>query len=138
MWEHFWTLQSFFLQEHILNAHFFYIFWLSKKFRVFGARPIIKMILAHIFLPAMLLVICKTQQAPAHIANAIGNEENVFNDSPASETSNATELLERYRQLVAKSLLKLYDSCRVHDFLQNLKRDMENDMSEYCCITCPL
>lgn len=93
------------------------------------------MILAHIFLPAMLLVICKTQQAPAHITNAIGNEENVFNDSPAKETPNAnsrTELLDRYRQLIANSLLKLYDSCKVHDFLQNLKHDMESDMSKYC------
>lgn len=91
------------------------------------------MILAHIFLPAMLLVICKTQQAPAHITNAIGNEESVYNDSPASETPNATsksELLDRYRQLVAKSLIKMYDSCKVHDFLQNFKHDMENDMSE--------
>lgn len=91
------------------------------------------MILAHIFLPAMLLVICKTQQAPARIPNAIGNDENVFSDSPASEIPNANgkaDLLDRYRQLVAKSLLKLYDSCKVHDFLQNLKHDMENDLSE--------
>lgn len=91
------------------------------------------MILAHIFLPAMLLVICKTQQAPAHIPNAIDNEENVFNDSPAKEAPNATsktELLDLYRQLIANSLLKLYDSCKVHDFLQNLKHDMESDISK--------
>lgn len=93
----------------------------------------IKMILAHIFLPAMLLIICKTQQAPARITSAIGNDENVYNDAPASETPNPTsktELLDRYRQLVAKSLIKLHDSCKVHDFLQNFKHDMENDMSK--------
>lgn len=91
------------------------------------------MILAHIFLPTMLLVICKTQQAPAHITTAIGNEESVYNDSPANETPNASskaDLLDRYRQLVAKSLIKLPDSCKVYDFLQNLKLDMENDMSK--------
>lgn len=132
----------------MLNSDNFLIF---IKFIGLGGRFIflvgpsldrIKMILAHIFLPAMLLVICKTQQAPAHITTAIGNEESVYNDSPASETPNATsktELLDRYRQLVAKSLIKMHDSCKVHDFLQNFKHDMENDMSKYftiplCCL----
>lgn len=67
----------------------------------------------------------------------MGNEENVFNDSPAGEippAASKTDLLDRYRQLVVKSLLKLYDSCKVHDFLQNLKHDMENDMSKQCLI----
>lgn len=92
-----------------------------------------KMILAHIFLPLMLLVICRTQQAPAHLASAYGNEESVYNGVPASETTTAasqTELLDRYRQLTAKSLLKLYDSCKVHDFLQNLKHNIENDIGK--------
>lgn len=92
------------------------------------------MIVAHIFLPAMLLIICRTQQVPAHIANAIGNEEIVYSDSAGSEPPNITtktELLNRYRQLIATSLIRLYDSCKVHDFLQNLKRDIENDMSKY-------
>lgn len=91
------------------------------------------MILAHIFLPAMLLVICRSQQAPAH--TTYGNDENTYgNLSPGSETlttsitASSDELLDRYRQLTAKSLLKMYDSCKVHDFLQNLKRNIENDI----------
>lgn len=91
------------------------------------------MILAHIFLPAMLLVICRSQQAPAHVA--YGNEENVYgNLSPVSDTTptppvtSNDELLERYRQLTAKSLIRLFDSCKVHDFLQNLKRNLANDI----------
>lgn len=81
----------------------------------------------------MLLVICRSQQAPAHLA--YGNEENAFgNLSPGTEASSApisannNELLDRYRQLTAKSLLKMYDSCKVHDFLQNLKHNIENDI----------
>lgn len=92
------------------------------------------MILAHVFLPAMLLVICRSQQAPAH---TYGNEESVFgNASPGSDTvstsatTNSDELLDRYRQLTAKSLLRLYDSCKVHDFLQNLKHNIENDLGK--------
>lgn len=95
------------------------------------------MILAHIFLPAMLLIICRTQQVPAHIVNANGNEESIYSDSPTNEAPNSTsktELLGRYRQLIATSLLRLYDSCKVHDFLQNLKRDIENDLSKYAIL----
>lgn len=85
----------------------------------------------------MLLVICKSQQAPAHLTSTYGNEESVYgNVSPASDTiSTATttssdELLDRYRQLTAKSLMRLYDSCKVHDFLQNLKHNIENDIGK--------
>lgn len=95
------------------------------------------MILAHIFLPAMLLVICRSQQTPAHLTNIYGNEENVYdNVSPESDTISTStttsndELLDRYRQLTAKSLLRLYDSCKVHDFLQNLKHNIENDIGK--------
>lgn len=91
------------------------------------------MIFAHIFLPAMLLVICKSQQAPSHY----GNEENMYgNVSPGSDTistqttTSSDELLDRYRQLTAKSLLRLYDSCKVHDFLQNIKHNIENDIGK--------
>lgn len=81
----------------------------------------------------MLLVICRSQQTPAHIGSAYGNEEIVFNGIPASDASPAAtrnDLLDRYRQLTAKSLLTLYDSCKVHDFLQNIKHNMENDLGK--------
>lgn len=81
----------------------------------------------------MLLVICKSQQAPTHY----GNEENVFgNLSPGIDTistpttTSSDELLDRYRQLTAKSLLRLYDSCKVHDILQNIKHNIENDIGK--------
>lgn len=94
------------------------------------------MYLAHIFLPAMLIVICRSQQAPSHFPGAYGSDEsmNFFGKEPVSSDSFAplvtesnTELLDRYRQLTAKSLLNLRDSCKVHDFLQNLKHNMEVD-----------
>lgn len=75
----------------------------------------------------MLLVICRTQQMPVH---AYGSEESVFNGLPSNETPNKSDLLDRYRQLTAKSLLRLYDSCKVHDFLQNLKHNLENDIGK--------
>lgn len=94
------------------------------------------MILAHIFLPAMLLVICRSQQAPPHLTNVYGNEESVYGNVATSDSksnpsppSNA-ELLDRYRQLAIKSLLKLPDSCKVHDLLQNLKHNIENDIGK--------
>lgn len=87
----------------------------------------------------MLLVIVRSQQAPAHMPNVYGNEESVYgNPSPNSDPiappaiTNNDELLGRYRQLTAKSLLRLYDSCKVHDFIQNFKHNMENDIGEWC------
>lgn len=105
----------------------------SNHYRVVYRDREKKMFLAHIFLPAMLLVICRSQQAPAHLA--YGNEENVYgNLSPnndaisTSSSTNNDELLDRYRHLTAKSLIRLYDSCKVHDFLQNLKHNIANDI----------
>lgn len=94
------------------------------------------MYLAHIFLPAMLIVICRSQQASSHFPGAYGSDEsmNFFGNQQVSSdsfaplvTESSTELLDRYRQLTAKSLLNLRDSCKVHDFLQNLKHNMEVD-----------
>lgn len=85
----------------------------------------------------MFIVICKSQQASPHFTPAFVNEEtpNIYGrmaDIPTSTTNNGPdELLDRYRQFIAKSLLKLYDSCKVHDFLQNIKHNMENDMGRY-------
>lgn len=87
----------------------------------------------------MLLVICRSQQAPAHLTSAFGNEESVYGNvapgsdtisTPTTSTTNSDELLDRYRQLTAKSLLKLYDSCKVHDMFQNLKHNIENDIGK--------
>lgn len=98
------------------------------------------MYLAHIFLPAMLIVICRSQQPPSHYASAYGSDEslNFFGNQPTLSETLATsttmgndDLLDRYRELIVKSLLKLSDSCKVHDFLQNLKRNMENDLGIY-------
>lgn len=99
------------------------------------------MILAHIFLPAMLLVICRSQQAPTHLASTYGSQENVYgivppgNDFSGAPTTITTtsndDLLDKYRKLTAKSLLRLYDSCKVHDFLQNLKHNVENEIGMY-------
>lgn len=51
---------------------------------------------------------------------------------PSTPNAIGTDiLLDRYRQLIANSLLKLYDSCKVHDFLQNIRRNMENDNGEW-------
>lgn len=91
------------------------------------------MVLAHIFLPAILLLICKSQQTLTHEASGFGDEENIYGN-PSSETiaiptiTSSDELLDRYRQLTAKSLLRLYNSCEVHDFLQNLKHNMGNNI----------
>lgn len=94
----------------------------------------------------MLLVICKSQQTSNHLSPALGNEEtpNFFGSggggggggiSPMPESSipnviGSDILLDRYRELIANSLLKLYDSCKVHDFLQNIRRNLENDNGE--------
>lgn len=98
-----------------------------------------KMFLAHVFLPAMLMVICKSQQTSVHLSPAFGNEEtpNLFGGGipPMTDTAppnaiGSELLIDRYRELIANSLLKLYDSCKVHDFLQNIRRNMENDNGE--------
>lgn len=104
----------------------------------------IKMLLAHIFLPAMLLVICKSQQTSIHLPSAYGNEEtpnylasglpSLGADAFAPNAIGNDLLLDRYREIIANSLLKLYDSCKVHDFLQNIRRNMENDNGE--CVSC--
>lgn len=91
------------------------------------------MYLAHILLPAMMIVICRSQQPPSsHYAYGSDESVNFFGNQPVPSETPSTptgndELLDRYRQLISKSLLKLYDSCKVHDFLQNLKHNMEND-----------
>lgn len=88
----------------------------------------------------MLLVICKSQQTSIHLSPAFGNEEtpNFFGagippmaDSPTPNAIGSEILIDRYRELIANSLLKLYDSCKVHDFLQNIRRNMENDNGEF-------
>lgn len=48
-------------------------------------------------------------------------------DSATPNAIGSEILIDRYRGLIANSLLKLYDSCKVHDFLQNIRRNMEND-----------
>lgn len=45
--------------------------------------------------------------------------------------NNNDDILDRYRQLTAKSLLKLHDSCQAHDFFQYLKHNMENDFGRF-------
>lgn len=91
-------------------------------------------------MPAMLLVICKSQQTSIHLSPAFSNEEtpNLFGggippmaDSPTPNAIGSDILIDRYRELIANSLLKLYDSCKVHDFLQNIRRNMENDNGEF-------
>lgn len=83
-----------------------------------------------------MLVICRSQQAPPHSTNVFGNEESVFGNVATSDSisnpspSSNAELLDRYRQLTIKSLLKLPDSCKVHDFIQNLKHNLENDLGK--------
>lgn len=89
------------------------------------------MIFAHILLPAMLLVICRSQQTPAHVENAYGNEEIAYSGNPTGGVvTTKNELLDRYRQLTAKSMLTLYDSCKLYKFLQNIQRNMETDIGE--------
>lgn len=121
------------------------------------------MILAHIFLPAMLIVICKSQQMSSHFPDHYGNDvhPDVFglggggsvggggtgirsslgdltsassSTSPQYNNNNSNELLDRYRQFIANSLIKLSDSCRVFDFLQKIKNDMENEGAGKCCL----
>lgn len=79
----------------------------------------------------MLLVICESQQTPAHIGSTYGNEEFVFSGIPGDESvATKNELLDRYRQLTAKSVQTLYDSCKVFNFLQSIKHNMGNDIGE--------
>lgn len=89
------------------------------------------MLLADIFLPAMLFVICKSQSSP-HLNNPLTAEKTsdlYANTGPTSAdpstTLNSDELLDNYRQFVAKSLLRLRDSCKLHDFLQSIKLNFD-------------
>lgn len=93
------------------------------------------MILAHIFLPAMLIVICKSHSSPQF------NDQLTVEKSPdlysftgpsgvdLSPTNNNEELLDNYRQFVAKSLIKLHDFCRVYNFLQSIKFNLNGKSS---------
>lgn len=98
------------------------------------------MFLAHIFLPTMLFVICKSQQNPPQYPNVFENQETIgiYGDAmltgdrkllPTITNSN-DEILDRYRKLTVQSLLGLRDSCQAHDFFQYLKHNMENDFGE--------
>lgn len=85
------------------------------------------MFLVHIFLSAFLIVSCKSQQK----SQLIDNDEKINSFEPIKhpifENSGNDLLLDQYRQLVANSLVHLKDSCQVHDFLQNIRRNFEND-----------
>lgn len=88
------------------------------------------MILADIFLPAMLFVICKSQNTP-HLNNPLSAEKTpdlyAYTGPTSADASilNSDELLDNYRQFVAKSLLRLRDSCKLHDFLQSIKLNFD-------------
>lgn len=83
------------------------------------------MLLAAIFFPAMLIVICKSQ-SPPNDNNLLSPEKVADLYAPAGRLpvdaypSNNEELLNKYRQFVVKSLVRLHDSCKLHDFLRNI------------------
>lgn len=94
------------------------------------------MILAHVFLPIILCVICEPPHISAESLNGDANDEaSAFNDStppkPFAKSTATNEQLDRYRRFVAKSLASLPDSCQAHDFFQYLKNDLVNDFSEF-------
>lgn len=83
------------------------------------------MMFAHILLAAMVVVICRSQQLPTVIeTGGGGGGDQPMGHAPIGE--NAI-LLDRYRHLVANSLVQLRDSCQVHDFVQNIRRNFAFD-----------
>lgn len=92
------------------------------------------MLLAHIFLPAILIVICKSQQIPPQF-NQDEDPTDLLSSFGSSGTSAVPadqfpvdiDLLDRYRQLIVKSLLRLYDSCKMHEFLASVRQNFESE-----------
>lgn len=96
------------------------------------------MILAHIFLPIILCVICKAQHISSESLNGFANEEPLdFNEItapsalPPLKFTASNELLNRYRRYIAKTLSELTDSCQAHDFFQYLRNNMVNDLGKF-------
>lgn len=94
------------------------------------------MILAHVFLPILLCVICEPPHSSAESLNGDANDETLgFNESTSpklfAKSMATNEQLDRYRRFVAESLASLPDSCQAHDFFQYLKNDLVNDFSEF-------
>lgn len=83
------------------------------------------MLLAGMFFPAMLIVICKSQ-SPPNDNNLLLPEKTADLYAPTGRLPvdsliiNNEDLLDKYRQFVAKSLVRLHDSCKLHDFLRNI------------------
>lgn len=81
---------------------------------------------AQIFLPAILFAICKSQayenrdyDEPINMAN------NFFKNLEAQQKSE--QLIEQYRFLIAKSLLRLKDACKVFDYLMGVEQKLFQD-----------
>lgn len=72
------------------------------------------MIFAHIFLPAILFAICKSQ--PYH-----DSQQQSF--TPNNERPSMDE----YRQLVINSVAQMIDSCRVYDYLLDVDKKWTED-----------
>lgn len=96
------------------------------------------MILAHIFLPIILCVVCKAQHISSESLNGLANEEpQDFNGNsppsalPPQTFATSNEMLNRYRRYIAKTLSELTDSCQAHDFFQYLRNNMVNDLGKF-------
>jgi len=72
------------------------------------------MIFAHIFLPAILVAICK-----AHPYDGTPQQPFV--------SSNDTMSLDQYRLLVTNSVVKMKNSCRIYDYLVDVDKKWTED-----------
>lgn len=75
------------------------------------------MIFAQLFLPAILFAICKAQTYENRDYDEQPlNAPNRFNENLESQQKRE-QLIDQYRYMIAKSLLRLKDACRIYDYL---------------------
>lgn len=81
---------------------------------------------AQICLPAILFAICKSQ---AYESRDYGEPINVANNffKNLDSQQKSEQLIEQYRYLIAKSLLRLKDACKVYDFLMSVDKNRFDD-----------
>lgn len=95
--------------------HFIFKLKKGKKNLSFPQVHIHNMIFAHIFLPAILFAICKSQ--PYHHAE----------QQQSFRPNNERPSMDEYRHLVINSVAQMKDSCRVYDYLLDVDKKWTED-----------
>lgn len=84
---------------------------------------------AQICLPAILFAICKSQAYESRdYDEPINVSNNFFKNLDAQQKSE--QLIEQYRFLIAKSLLRLKDACKVYDFLMSVDQNRFDNVGD--------